>query len=630
MPAAGTGPRPAPPPPVAAAAAVGQAGPRPPDRGTESGHHPWEHVGLGEDEEADQAGQGDGVEEEVAQDVALLALLAGGDAADDDALGVDHLAHHPARAVGGGGQDRGDADLASGDLLEAAEQRVGRGVAAGQGDAQPAEERREEGEQLAGLGEGQAHAGVQAAVAGDVADGQHGGDGQQGEPDPAQGAEEHPADLARAQPQGQAGEDAGDQQGGAGGGQGEELVDGLLGGVLGHHRRGPHHLQVQPGPVDLGAQVQVGRQVVQERLHLGGAPEEDQHGQQDPGQPGQERLPAVAGGQVGAGGRAGPGAELAAGRAGTAAGGGLLLLDRRVVVEAVDVPGLPEAQQHDQGQDRGHRGHDVDQPGAVEVGHQELHDRERQAGGQAGRPHLAGPAEAGHGGHQPEGDDHREERQLAADHGRQLVQGQAGDAGQGDERGADGPEGDRGGVADQRQAGRGQGLEPEPDEHGRADGDRRAEPGGALDEGPEAEGDQQDLDAPVDRQPGDGVADLLELAGLDGDVVDEDGAEHDPADREQPEGGPVGGGGDGRLRRHPEHHHGHQQRGGQPGEGGQVGLDPQQPEQPEQHDDRQGGDEGGEQDVVGDGGVVLGEADGEHLHGGPPSWQPGTDPTDLP
>src|SRR5215207_3035194 len=110
MPAAGTGPRPAPPPPVAAAAAVGQAGPRPPDRGTESGHHPWEHVGLG---------QGDGVEEDVAQDVALLALLAGGDAADDDALGVDHLAHHPARAVGGGGPDRRDADLAGGDLLEA-------------------------------------------------------------------------------------------------------------------------------------------------------------------------------------------------------------------------------------------------------------------------------------------------------------------------------------------------------------------------------------------------------------------------------------------------------------------------------------------------------------------------------
>jgi hypothetical protein len=71
------------------------------------GHHAREHVRLGEHQHADQAGQGDGVEEHVAQDVALVALLAGGHPADHDALGVDHLAHHPARAVGGGSPTAG-------------------------------------------------------------------------------------------------------------------------------------------------------------------------------------------------------------------------------------------------------------------------------------------------------------------------------------------------------------------------------------------------------------------------------------------------------------------------------------------------------------------------------------------
>ncbi len=47
--------------------------------------------------------------------------------------------------------------------------------------AQPAQHGPEEGIQHAGRGEGQAHRGVQAGVARDVAERQHGGDGEQGE-----------------------------------------------------------------------------------------------------------------------------------------------------------------------------------------------------------------------------------------------------------------------------------------------------------------------------------------------------------------------------------------------------------------------------------------------------------------
>jgi hypothetical protein len=127
-------------------------------------------------------------------------------------------------------------------------------------------------------------------------------------------------------------------------------------------------------------------------------------------------------------------------------------------------------------------------------------------------------------------------------------------------------------------------------------------------------------------QPGDGPPDLLELAGLDRDVVDEDRAEHDPANREEPEGGPVGGGRGGRLDRHPEDHDRDQQRGAQPGQGRDVRLDPQQPQQPQQHDDRQGGHQRGQDDIVGNRGVVLGVARGDRMHVGQPPCQPRRDP----
>src|SRR6185369_6856684 len=59
-------------------------------------------VGLGGDEQAHQGAQGDGVEEDVAQDLSFMAIPVRGGGGDDDGLGIDHLAHDAARAVGGG------------------------------------------------------------------------------------------------------------------------------------------------------------------------------------------------------------------------------------------------------------------------------------------------------------------------------------------------------------------------------------------------------------------------------------------------------------------------------------------------------------------------------------------------
>ena len=54
------------------------------------------------DEEADEGGEGEAVKENVAQDMAFVAVPLGGGAGDDDALGINHLAHHAATTVRGG------------------------------------------------------------------------------------------------------------------------------------------------------------------------------------------------------------------------------------------------------------------------------------------------------------------------------------------------------------------------------------------------------------------------------------------------------------------------------------------------------------------------------------------------
>ena len=104
---------------------------------------------------------------------------------------------------------------------------------------------------------------------------------------------------------------------------------------------------------------------------------------------------------------------------------------------------------------------------------------------------------------------------------------------------ADGTEGDRRGVGDEAQPGGIERLEPEADEHGGGDGDRRAEPGCALEERAEAERDEQRLQPPILRDRRDRVLDDVELTGLDGEVVQEHGGDDDPADGEEAVEGAV-------------------------------------------------------------------------------------------
>ena len=89
-------------------------------------------------------------------------------------------------------------------------------------------------------------------------------------------------------------------------------------------------------------------------------------------------------------------------------------------------------------------------------------------GDEAGGPDAEHAAEPGHRPDEPERHDHREERQLPAGHRRERHLVQAGHLGERDDGRAERAVGDRGGVADQREAGGGERLEAEADQHRRA------------------------------------------------------------------------------------------------------------------------------------------------------------------
>src|SRR5580698_2311156 len=70
----------------------------------------------------------------------LLAHHAGGSACYREGLGRNHLSHNPAARVGGGGQERIDAEPFRRGFLQAAEEHVARRVRAREEDADPAED----------------------------------------------------------------------------------------------------------------------------------------------------------------------------------------------------------------------------------------------------------------------------------------------------------------------------------------------------------------------------------------------------------------------------------------------------------------------------------------------------------
>jgi len=99
-----------------------------PKRGALLHDHAGEDIGLEHDQNADQACEGDRVLEHETQDRALMSEPVGGSRCNDDRLCIDHLAHDAAGGVGGRHQDWRQTQLLRGDLLQVAEQDVGRRI----------------------------------------------------------------------------------------------------------------------------------------------------------------------------------------------------------------------------------------------------------------------------------------------------------------------------------------------------------------------------------------------------------------------------------------------------------------------------------------------------------------------
>src|SRR5699024_3811276 len=88
-----------------------------------------------------------------AEDRCFFAEQADGRRRDREVLRADHLTDDTAGAVGADEQQRVEAGLMRRGLLQRCEQGVGRGVRTRHGRAQPAEDRREEGEESSGAGD---------------------------------------------------------------------------------------------------------------------------------------------------------------------------------------------------------------------------------------------------------------------------------------------------------------------------------------------------------------------------------------------------------------------------------------------------------------------------------------------
>mgnify|MGYP000362506239 CR=1 FL=1 len=245
----------------------------------------------------------------------------------------------------------------------------------------------------------------------------------------------------------------------------------------------------------------------------------------------------------------------------------------------------------------------------MQVARKKLHGAETSPGDEAGRPDREHAPPAGLGGHEPERHQQGEERQLAADHRAEIKEIEAGERGEGDQRRAERPERNRGGVADQREFRGFERTETEPDHERAGDRDRRAEAGGALDEGAERKRDQQRLNAPVARDTGDLFLKDGELAGFNGELVDEDRVEDQPADGQQAEGGAIAGGREGERGGHTVGEDRGREREEECRDRGEMRADVPEGEQPEQRDHRNGRQEGGQGEAA-ERGVVLGPSHG--------------------
>src|SRR5664279_1042302 len=184
-----------------------------------------------------QTRQRDAVEKDIAQNVALVPIPLGSGTGDDNALRVNHLAHDAAGTVGGRHENRRNAHLLGRNLLQTAEEHVGRGIRSGQCDSHPSQQGSEERIEVAGAGEGQSHGRVEPCVTRQEADSHHGGNRHQRKSHAHDGLEIDLEYLPDAETHDQSREDRGDKDARSSGTEPIEVKYRRLFCVLNNHRR---------------------------------------------------------------------------------------------------------------------------------------------------------------------------------------------------------------------------------------------------------------------------------------------------------------------------------------------------------------------------------------------------------
>jgi len=131
---------------------------------------------LQHNQSADENGQGQAVPKNGAQNgsgIGAFGMAARCDAGHNNALGIDHFAHYPARTICRGHEHGRKIQALRGHLLQIAEEHVGRRIAAREGYAEPADKRREKRKQTSARSQRQAQGGIGAAVTRRKSEGQH-------------------------------------------------------------------------------------------------------------------------------------------------------------------------------------------------------------------------------------------------------------------------------------------------------------------------------------------------------------------------------------------------------------------------------------------------------------------------
>src|SRR6266487_2227348 len=190
--------------------------------------------------------------EHVPENGAFVAHLIRSRRRDGDGLSVHHLAHHASRRVGRAHQDRIEAELLRRDPLQAAEQRVGRRVAARQGHAQPSQERAEEGIEPSAAREREPKHRVEPGIARGEPQAQHERDRDDRELHALERVPEDLRQLPRPQAQHQAGQDGRDETPRPRRREPVEIEPCRLGCQLRHDRRRARHRVVQQRDIPHG------------------------------------------------------------------------------------------------------------------------------------------------------------------------------------------------------------------------------------------------------------------------------------------------------------------------------------------------------------------------------------------